>query len=219
MPVLPPPFLACVGLTVAATSALLVAESRDQIRGVWLTKPIAALGFIGAALAAGAPESEYGTWILTGLTLSFAGDILLIPRDSKKIFLAGLVAFLFGHLAYAIAFVQLGLDLPALLISSLVLVPAAGVTMRWLLPHVEGPMKIAVAAYTFVITAMVLFAASAFALTGAASILAGAILFYVSDLAVARQQFVARTITNRLWGLPLYFSAQLVLAASILAIS
>ncbi|MFP6663577.1 MAG: lysoplasmalogenase [Deltaproteobacteria bacterium] len=218
MPELPPLFLACVTITVLATIALLIAESRNEIRGVWLTKPVAALGFLGAALAVSAPQTSYGAWILTGLVLSFVGDVLLIPRDSEKTLLAGLVSFLLGHLAYAVAFGQLGLNMPALLGAALVLALVAAVTLRWLLPHVEGPMRAAVAAYTIVITAMVLFAASAYAETGAASVLIGALLFYVSDLAVARQQFVAKSITNRLWGLPLYFAGQLVLAASILAI-
>jgi hypothetical protein len=40
-------------------------------------------------------------------------------------------------------------------------------------------------------------------------------MFYVSDLAVARQRFVAQSWTNKLWGLPLYFGAQLVLAATV----
>jgi uncharacterized membrane protein YhhN len=218
MPELPLFFLACAALTVVATIALLVAESRNEIRRVWLTKPVAALGFIGAALSAGALQTGYGAWILTGLVLSFAGDVLLIPRDSEKAFLAGLTSFLLGHLAYAVAFARLGLNIPVLLGAAILLTLVAGLAMRWLLPHVEGPMRGAVAAYTIVITGMVLFAASAYAQTGVPSVLVGALLFYVSDLAVARQQFVAKSITNRLWGLPLYFAAQLVLAASILAI-
>jgi hypothetical protein len=33
-----------------------------------------------------------------------------------------------------------------------------------------------------------------------------------SDVAVARDRFVAPSVGNRLWGLPLYFVAQLLLA-------
>ena len=40
----------------------------------------------------------------------------------------------------------------------------------------------------------------------------GAFAFYLSDLAVARQRFVVKSFTNKAWGLPLYFGAQLVLA-------
>jgi hypothetical protein len=46
-------------------------------------------------------------------------------------------------------------------------------------------------------------------------VLIGAVAFYVSDLAVARQRFVRQQVLNRLWGLPLYYGAQLLLASSI----
>jgi uncharacterized membrane protein YhhN len=44
---------------------------------------------------------------------------------------------------------------------------------------------------------------------------AGALLFAASDLAVARDRFVRPALRNKLWGLPAYFAAQLLLAASL----
>ena len=44
---------------------------------------------------------------------------------------------------------------------------------------------------------------------------AGAVLFAVSDISVARDQFVRPAFINRLWGLPLYYAAQLLLAGSV----
>jgi uncharacterized membrane protein YhhN len=46
-------------------------------------------------------------------------------------------------------------------------------------------------------------------------LLAGAALFFVSDLAVARDRFVAHGFANRLWGLPAYYAGQLLIAWSI----
>jgi hypothetical protein len=46
------------------------------------------------------------------------------------------------------------------------------------------------------------------------SIALGALAFYASDLAVARQRFVAESFANKLWGLPLYYGAQLLLAST-----
>jgi hypothetical protein len=40
----------------------------------------------------------------------------------------------------------------------------------------------------------------------------GALLFYLSDFAVARDKFVAPGFWNGAWGLPFYFVAQLNLA-------
>jgi uncharacterized membrane protein YhhN len=44
---------------------------------------------------------------------------------------------------------------------------------------------------------------------------AGAALFYLSDLAVARQRFVAPGFENKLIGLPLYYAGQLLLASAV----
>ena len=38
--------------------------------------------------------------------------------------------------------------------------------------------------------------------------------FFVSDLAVAREQFVSEGFVNKTWGLPLYYAAQLLFAVS-----
>jgi hypothetical protein len=43
----------------------------------------------------------------------------------------------------------------------------------------------------------------------------GAILFYLSDLAVARQRFVQQSFINRALGLPIYYLGQLLLAMTI----
>ncbi len=45
--------------------------------------------------------------------------------------------------------------------------------------------------------------------------LAGAVSFYVSDLSVARDRFLAPGFSNRIWGLPLYYGGQPLLAWSV----
>ena len=42
----------------------------------------------------------------------------------------------------------------------------------------------------------------------------GATAFYLSDLAVARERFVTRSFADKLWGLPLYYVAQVLIALS-----
>jgi uncharacterized membrane protein YhhN len=44
----------------------------------------------------------------------------------------------------------------------------------------------------------------------------GALLFYVSDLAVARNRFVAPGFANRAWGLPAYYAGQMLLASTLM---
>lgn len=205
-------------LTVVATAALLAAEWRGARAGVWIAKPLAAAGFVGAALANGALDTAYGRWILAGLALSWLGDVLLIPRESRRAFLAGLVAFLLGHVAYTGAFAVRGLDLGATALAALAVAAASVLALRSLWPHVQrnAPrFQRPVLAYLAVISTMLVTAAGTFGYGADARILGGAAAFYASDLAVARQRFVAPAFANKLWGLPLYFGAQLALAASV----
>lgn len=44
----------------------------------------------------------------------------------------------------------------------------------------------------------------------------GAVAFAVSDISVARDRFVKRAIANKAWGLPLYYTAQLLFAMSVI---
>ena len=205
-------------VTIAASAALLAAEQRDWRLGVWIAKPIAAAGFVGAALANGALDSAYGQWILAGLVLSFVGDVLLIPREAKSTFFAGLVSFLLGHVAYTGAFAVRGLDPFTTAVAALPVSLASMAALRHLWPHIQArspKFQRPVLAYLIVISTMLVCAAGSFGRAADPRILAGAIAFYVSDLAVARQRFVARSFSNKLWGLPLYFGAQLLLAASV----
>ena len=97
--------------------------------------------------------------------------------------------------------------------AALLLVLCARV-LEWLVPHVAPKMRAPVVAYALVITGMVATAIGAVA-AGAPRLLAvGAAMFYASDLAVARDRFVAPGLANRLWGLPLYYGAVLLLATA-----
>ena len=202
-----------VALTALAVVALLVAEARDSRPGVWIAKPLASTGFVAYALAAGALATGYGQVVVVALVLCWLGDVLLIPRGARGWFLAGLGAFLLGHLAFAVGFAGLGLAPGWLVAAALPAGLLAAGVLRWLWPHVGGSMRGPVIAYVAVICAMVALAAGAVGAGAPPVLLAGAVSFLVSDLAVARQRFVARSLTNKLWGLLLYYAGVLGLAA------
>ena len=61
---------------------------------------------------------------------------------------------------------------------------------------------------------MVVTAVATYARSPEPRVIVAAIMFFVSDLAVARQKFVVPSITNRYWGLPLYFGAIAVALAA-----
>lgn len=203
-------------LTGVAVAGLLLAEARGSRAGKWIAKPLASTGFVATALAAGATESAYGVAVLVALVLSWLGDVLLIPK-ARGAFLAGLASFLLGHVAFAVAFVVHGVSLAALVAAAVVVVAPAALALRWLGPHVPPAMRAPVRAYVTVISGMVACAVGAAAAGAPAALLPGALCFYASDLAVARERFVQNTFWNKAWGLPLYYGAQLLLASTVAA--
>lgn len=197
-----------------ATAALIEAERLGHLPSRVVTKTLASTCFVVQAWLAGAPTAgAIGGWLLLALGLSMAGDLFLLSRD-KRAFLAGLVAFLLGHVAYVGLFVALGVALPGAVLAGTGLGFVGLAVYRWLAPK-AGRLARPVAAYVVVISCMVTAAA------GAAwaqpdpvrlGLLGAALAFWASDLCVARDRFVAPGWTNRLVGLPLYYGAQLAFA-------
>ena len=202
-------------LSLVATLALVISDFRDVRAGRYLFKPLAAIAFIWLALSLDATDTRYGQWLLAALALCLVGDVCLMWDDERS-FLAGLAAFLCGHLLFAVAFFQLPASLPGLAISALPVLVLLGSVSRWLLPHVNREMKMPVLLYILVISAMLLCAGMTAGQPAAALIIAGAWGFACSDLAVARRQFILpASRLNGVWGTPLYFLSQMVLAGSL----
>lgn len=203
--------LVAVGLFVA-----LIGERRDERRWVWIGKPAASAGFVWIALICGARESAFGQAVLVALLFSWLGDVLLIPRGHKAAFVTGIAAFLLAHVAYACAFVIAGAELWTSLVAFFVVLVPSGAALRWLWPHVSRRMRAPVSAYVLAISVMLaLSIGAAGASPNGMWRVAGTVCFYLSDLSVARDRFVAREFVNRLWGLPLYYAAQALLATSV----
>jgi uncharacterized membrane protein YhhN len=177
-------------------------------------KAAASTAFIATALSAGALDAGYGRWVLIALALSWIGDVALVS-SARHWFLIGLVAFLLAHLAYAAAFVVAGLDLTIALIVTAGLVLPAVVVVRWLWPGVPDLLRGPVIAYVAVISVMVAGAAGGVADAVPVVALPAAIAFYLSDVSVARDRFISRSFANRVWGLPLYYAAQIMFAISV----
>lgn len=207
-----------LALAVGAAVALLVAltwAGRRPAAGV--VKTLASTGLLAFAWSLGAAGTPYGRTVLLALALSWVGDVALVPKGVRSAFLVGLLAFLLAHVAYVVAFVLRPWSGTWGLAALPAVAAAALLAWRWLSPHVEAGLRVPVAAYVTVISAMVVTALAATGGTGDARLGAGAVAFYLSDLAVARERFVAATPWNPTWGLPLYYGAQLLLAASVVA--
>lgn len=213
-------FAVSAAITGVSVLGLLAAEAWELRGGgararaaIWLTKPAAASAFIAASLAHGVPAGGYGRAVVVALVLSWWGDVLLIPR-SQKVFLAGILAFLSAHLAYAVAFVVRGVS-PAWLVGAAVPLLIVGVPIgRFFVQRAPTALKGAVVAYIAVLSAMVALALGAYGRGGNVLLPIAAIAFYLSDISVALNRFVKPSIVHRAWGTPLYFGAQLLFAAT-----
>lgn len=195
---------------VVLVAALLL--DYPTVAGV--SKIIASTAFIATALSAGALLSRYGVFILTGLICSLFGDAFLVG-SAERWFLLGLVSFLLAHVAYITGFIEMGVDRNWTLGAALPVVIIAMLVLLWLAPQLPGDMVWPVRFYTAVISLMVITAFGT--LGGGASplIVAGACLFFISDLSVAAMRFTDPPFPTYVLGLPLYYMAQLCLAFSV----
>jgi uncharacterized membrane protein YhhN len=88
--------------------------------------------------------------------------------------------------------------------------------LRWLgRAEISPRMRRPVVAYVIAIGLMVALGLGTAALEASIPIMAGVLLFALSDVFVARDRFVKAEAINARLGLPIYFAAQLLLASSV----
>jgi len=197
---------------------LLYYEKKKKRIPLLITKTTLSLLFVITVLLQPYSVPAYYHYLLTGLILCLVGDVCLaLPQ--KKAFMGGLVAFLIGHVLYIFSFSSLIPISHWFSSGLLIIVGISTLIFFWLRPHLKS-MLIPVLIYILVITLMAsgawaVFWKSSFQISGRALILAGAFCFYVSDLFVARHRFIKEEYQNRLFGLPLYYTGQFMLAFSV----
>jgi len=196
---------------------VLYFEKKNRIPRI-ITKSFLSFLFVLTALLQPRPVPAYFHYLLVGLIFCLVGDVCLgLPQ--KKAFMAGLVAFLLGHILYIFGFSTLVAVSEWFSLGAFILVVISALIFFWLRPHLKS-MMIPVLIYILVITIMAVgawavFGKSTFQISGRTLILVGALCFYVSDIFVARQRFIKEQYRNRLLGLPLYYAGQFMLAFSI----
>lgn len=203
-------------LCMAGSTGYVLARSKNNDAAAAAAKAVASTSFIAIAIANGALLTAYGRLILIGLVLSWFGDVLLLSLK-RTFLLAGLLAFLFAHFGFAAAFAAKPLDLFSGVATSGFVVVAGAVLLRWLWKYLDKFYKIAVPMYLAAIGVMIVLAVAASAVSLPMSVAVGAVAFAISDVSVARDRFVERSISNKVWGIPLYYFAQVLLAASVSA--
>jgi len=173
-------------LSLAAAVAYLAVQQRTPSLRRSFAKT-AAVGLLAVlAFIQGGPAL-----LVAALALSTAGDAFL-AQEGEKPFLAGLASFLLAHIAYVTLFLTVGDRLEILAAEPwrvalcAVGIVAALMLLRRLLPVAGPQMRLPVAFYTIAILAMLLAAAT----VRAPVIVAGAVLFVVSDSLLAIGRFL-----------------------------
>ncbi|MEA2684189.1 MAG: hypothetical protein QOK05_2517 [Chloroflexota bacterium] len=183
------PAVAALGLAgvIAAADWWAVGTGRKRLEYVF--KPATMLALIACALLLHPVAAGERAWFVLALCLGAAGDVLLmLPTDR---FVAGLGAFLLGHLAFASGFVAGGQSAGRVAAVAVVLAILAAL----LLPPVvrgarrQGQSRVvpALLAYLLVIGVMV---ATAFGSRQPLAVVP-AMLFFGSDSLIALRRFVS----------------------------
>jgi uncharacterized membrane protein YhhN len=206
-----PASIVFVVLTAIAVATLVWFLRMGWTQPAAAAKVLASCGFIATAISAGALRHGFGRIIVAGLLLSMAGDMFLVGQTQRH-FLFGLVSFLLAHVAYVTAFVSFGQQRRWTLFAAVPVILVAALVLAWLKPHVPLDLAMPVRLYTAVISLMVITAIGARGAGASRLIVAGALMFFVSDLSVAMQRIVATDFPTYVWGLPLYYAGQLCFA-------
>lgn len=217
-----------VALCLGSVVALLLSHARQWTPGRWIFKPLASAGFILAAVGwpePSTPTTTAGMVLLAGLTFGALGDVALIGRSTRAL-AAGIVCFALMHVAYVAFFLTNATRWWTFLPAAIGVFAVAHLVWKWLERHLGPRWQLPVRAY---IALVALMGSSALAsippavvasqqdAAGPALALAaiGGGLLAVSDVAVARDRFIEPEFGNKLWGLPLYYVGQLLIAAAV----
>ena len=165
-------------------------------------------------------------WFGLGIILSLAGDVLLM-LSLERFFLFGLVAFLLAHLAYVIGF---NIPLPefslwGIVFAVMVSLGGARVIRRIMdaLPsRGQARMRMPIIVYSTVISIMLLSAMIklmdiTWNANAALLVSGGAFLFYISDIILAWNKFVAPIQYGRIYNIAAYHLGQIMLIAGVIA--
>lgn len=217
------PLLSVAGIIIQA--AFIIAEHREKYVGAVRLKGTASVVFfvIGALAAAGATDAVFARMVLIGLLFGVLGDILLnlrfvFPAKGQKIFLAGIAAFLVGHILYLAALLPKCRSKAVCIVIGAVLA-AAILAYIFKTMEVKPAFKIFGVFYLGAVIIMTVVAIGnliADPCTANQLYAVGAVLFTLSDIVLIFNTFSGVTrFSLRITNLSLYYLGQLLIAASL----
>jgi len=205
----------CLLLTILTAFSLAGALYAQQLHLSNYSKlmlMVASTSFVLIALVASIKyKSKYGLSVVIALIFCWFGDFL-----GPYNFRASVVAFLLAHLGFIIAFWFHGIDKKKCLLVHVIFIFLSIEIVYWLLPFIPKGEQTFVIGYTVIITIMVILAAGTISRNVGILIFIAAVLFYISDIFVARWKFVNPSSINAFFCYPLYYTSCVFFALSIL---
>jgi uncharacterized membrane protein YhhN len=201
-------------MTVFFGLLTLAAESAQQRRLAAASKVLASLGFVLGAASSPLVNSTYGHRILAGALLAWTGDLMFLGRGRWPLLL-GIVTFLVSKVCYMQAMLLWGFGPINLGCFFLALLAPTSVIRAWLWPHVPQSLRMPTLCY-LVASALFVACTLAAAPNHPRPLMAvnGALLFVASDIFVAKERFIKKSVTNAWFGMPLYWTAQWLLIST-----
>ncbi len=202
-----------LSLLIAISSILTISGKYTTKKLYYIFKPLSMGLIILYALFFTDYSTQYGNFIIIAFLFSFIGDLCLMFPE--KAFKHGLVSFLIGHLIFSLAF-TIGIDEWSILL----VIPLSlyGLFFYRLLEDGLGKLRIPVIAYISIISIMGFTAINrylAIESSSASFALFGALLFIISDSALAYNKFKKEFLASEIIILGTYFLAQYLFALSI----
>jgi uncharacterized membrane protein YhhN len=211
-------------LVLVFVSAILdwIAIIKAHAKIEMFAKP-AVMIFLFAWLSAETKLQGALLWFGIGILCSLIGDMLLLSLD--RLFLPGLIAFLLTHIAYIIGFsVEFAApDVWDIFLAAIILLGAVRILQR-LIPALKSKgmsgLILPVTIYGLTISTMLFFAMRTLAhpnwQAGATALVSvGAFLFYISDLILAWNRFVAPIKNDRILNIVAYHLGQIALIVGV----
>jgi uncharacterized membrane protein YhhN len=174
-----------------------------------------------ALLASAAAVSDLGPargWIVAALAFGLLGDVglMLSAGRTDPPFLAGLGAFLAGHVCYLVGFATAGLRGLAVVAGALIVAGMAALALPAVLRGAQraagGRFAAVVGCYAGVLSLMTVFGVgTAIVLTAV-----GAVLFMTSDTLIGRDRFVRRIRHGPLLIIVTYHLAQFLIVIGLI---
>ncbi|EKO3829602.1 lysoplasmalogenase [Vibrio harveyi] len=183
----------------------------------FLTKPLPLIAMIGMLLMSPASHLPYTKWVISGLSLSLIGDLIMMHPKDKFVF--GIKLFCLAQISYALGFINMAAwhFTPWLPFA----VFGAGLCAYSFFKPDLGKEKWFVASYIFVLMTMLWMAMEYYAsgkTQSSAFAVLGSFIFTMSGVVLAFERFGSTSIFSRQVVMTTYYSAQFLITMSVFAI-